>query len=147
MWECRDVPPSYIPTCPHPYTATSQYFQIPMTLSLSLAHPDTLIVHLREGAEETEISVRPAAAGARSLLRALDDALTDGYGECFWPGSPGGQYWWIFKRDAESIEVVAMWTRGGATGWEHTFRATDAASWVEEQLTTALDRLGLRLAS
>ena len=115
-----------------------------MHLALSLDPYDTLVVHLKEAAEETTVSVHPSSAGARSLLRALDHAVTDGYGECFWPGSPGGQYWWIFKRDDDAIEVCAMWSRGGASGWEHVFRATDAAAWVEEQLTTEIDRLGLR---
>jgi hypothetical protein len=118
-----------------------------MHLSLTLEPHDVLVVHLREGAEETAIAVRPSRPGVDSLLRALDEALTDGYGECFWPGSPGGQYWWIFKRTDATMEVIAMWTRGGATGWEHSFRATDAASWVEERLITELDRLGLRPAT
>ena len=117
-----------------------------MTLSLSLEPYDVLTVHLREGEEETTVSVRPSRAGAESLLRALHGGLADGYGECFWPGDPGGQYWWIFKRTDATMEVVVMWTRGGATGWEHTFRATDAASWVEECIATNLDRLGLRIA-
>jgi len=118
-----------------------------MHFSLSLDHPDTLVVHLQEGAEQTTVPVHPSAAGATSLLRALDHALTDGYGECFWPGSPGGQYWWMFKRDGESMEVIAMWTRGGASLWEHVFRATDSAAWVEQQVTSEIDRLGLRRAS
>jgi len=91
--------------------------------------------------------VQVSRAGAASLLRALDDGLTEGYGECFWPGSDGGQYWWIFKRDGASMEVIAMWTRGGASLWEHVFRATDAADWVEERLTSEIDRLELRTAS
>lgn len=115
-----------------------------MDLSLSIEPYDTLVVHLQEGTEQTTVSVHPSRPGATSLLRALDHAVTDGYGECFWPGAPGGQYWWIFKRVEESIEVCAMWTRGGASMWEHVFRATDAASWVEERLTSEIDRLELR---
>lgn len=118
-----------------------------MILSLTLEPHDVLTVHLREGADETTVAVRPSRPGAESLLRALNEGLTSGYGECFWPGNPGGQYWWIFKRTDAAMEVIAMWTRGGATGWEHTFRATDAATWVEECLTTEIDRLGLRTAS
>jgi hypothetical protein len=114
-----------------------------MHLSLSLEPHDTLVVHLQEGREQATVPVHPSRPGAQSLLRTLDLALTDGYGECFWPGAPGGQYWWIFKREHESIEVIAMWTRGGASLWEHVFRATDAAAWVEEQLTSEIDRLGV----
>lgn len=118
-----------------------------MQLSLSLDHPDTLVVHLLEGTEATTVSVHPAAAGATSLLRALDHALADGYGECFWPGVPGGQYWWMFKREGDAMDVIAMWTRGGASLWEHVFRATDSAVWVEQQVTSEIDRLGLRRES
>jgi hypothetical protein len=118
-----------------------------MNLRLSLEPLDTLLVHLQEGSAQTTVSVQVSRAGAASLLRALDDGLTDGYGECFWPGSDGGQYWWIFKRDRASMEVIAMWTRGGASLWEHVFRATDAADWVEERLTSEIDRLALRTAS
>lgn len=118
-----------------------------MHLTFSIEPHDTLVVHLQEGAEKATVAVHPSIAGATSLLRALDDALADGYGECFWPGSPGGQHWWIFKRVETSIEVIAMWTRGGASLWEHVFRATDAASWVEDQLTSEIDRLGLRAES
>ena len=115
-----------------------------MDVRLALEPPDTLVVHLREHDTEATVSVRHAPVGARTLLDALRRAMADGYGECFWPGSPGGQYWWMFRREAESLEVVAMWTRGGASLWEHVFRATDSADWVRERLDDELDRIGLR---
>jgi hypothetical protein len=114
-----------------------------LNLHYSLDSHDALTVHLREGDEETTVSARPSRAAAQSLTRALDAAMADGYGDCFWPGLTGGQYWWIFKRDAERIETIAMWTRGGASLWEHVFRATDAASWVEERVKDEATRLGL----
>ena len=116
-----------------------------MTLDLELGTDDTLLVHLREGDEQTTVAVRPSTAGAASLQRALNDALAHGYGECFWPATTGGQYWWIFKRDAERLETIAMWTRGGASLWEHVFRATDAADWVRDRIQRDLGRLGLAL--
>ena len=48
----------------------------------------------------------------------------------------------MFKRTDDALEVIAMWTRGGASLWEHVFRATDAAAWVEERLETEASRLG-----
>jgi hypothetical protein len=110
-------------------------------LDLTLEPPDTLVVHLRDGAEQTTVAVRPSQAGADSLARALGDALTGGYGECFWPAPEGGQYWWIFRRDDESLETVALWTRGGASLWEHVFRATDAAGEVRDQFEAARGRV------
>jgi hypothetical protein len=115
-------------------------------LQLDLDPHDVLIVRLREGAEETSVSVHPASAGAASLIRAVDDALASGYGECFWPGLTGGQYWWIVKRDADTIDLIAMWTRGGAAGWEHVFRATDSASWLRDRIAADVRRLGLSAA-
>jgi hypothetical protein len=112
-------------------------------LHLEIEAPDVLVVHLREGSEETTVSVHPSRAGAGSLWRALEAAMTEGYGECFWPGATGGQYWWMFKRDGETLETIAMWTRGGASLWEHVFRATDAAAWVRELIDGEIRRLGL----
>jgi hypothetical protein len=34
-----------------------------------------------------------------------------------------------------------MWTRSGATGWEHVFRATDAAGWIRDRLIAETSRL------
>jgi hypothetical protein len=114
-----------------------------MTLSLTIGPHDILTIRLQEGREHAAVSVRPSVAGATSLARALDAAMAHGYGECFWPGDPGGQYWWIFKRDDETLETIAMWTRGGASLWEHVFRATDAAAWVHDRLMDEIRRLGL----
>ena len=112
-----------------------------MDLGLRIEPYDTLVVTLRDGVGEATVSVHPAQAGVQSLVRALEAAMDQEYGECFWPGAPGGQYWWIFKRSADTLEVIVMWTRGGATGWEHVFRATDAARWVSDRLTQEIDRL------
>jgi hypothetical protein len=114
-----------------------------MQIRCEIEPPDVLVVHLREGDAETHVAVSPAAAGATSIRRALEAALEIGYGECFWPGRPGGQYWWIFKRDAETLETIAMWTRGGAALWEHVFRATDSAAHVHQALVSEIQRLGV----
>ena len=90
------------------------------------------------------MTVSPASAGATSLLRAVDEAMADGYGESFWPALTGGQYWWIFKRDENRMETIVMWTRGGASLWEHVFRATDSAVWVRDQVASETARLGLK---
>ena len=105
-----------------------------MDLTLAIEPHETLVVTLHDGQRQTTVSVRPAAAGARSLSAALDQGMTEGYGECFWPGFEGGQYWWIFKRHPHTMEVMAMWTRGGAALWEHVFRAKAEAAWVHDRL-------------
>ena len=112
-----------------------------MDLGLTIEPYDMLVVSLRDGADETTVSVHPSQAGVQSLVRALDAAIAEGYGECFWPGAPGGQYWWIFQRRDETLEVIVMWTRGGAALWEHVFRTTDAVRWVRDRLAQEIDGL------
>ena len=115
-----------------------------MDLTLSVEHRDELTVRLRDGRDEATVTISPVGAASLSLSRALDDAMSAGYGECFWPGQPGGQYWWIFKRVDATLEVALMWTRGGASLWEHVFRATDAVSWIRERWQSELGRIGTR---
>ena len=103
---------------------------------------DGLVVHLKDGAVQTSVSVPQSRPGATSLRRALESALRDAHGECFWPCTTGGQYWWMFQRDGAAPEVIVMWTRGGASLWEHVFRATESVDWVRTRFTEELDRLG-----
>jgi len=110
-------------------------------LRLTVEAPDRLVVHLCEGQDETTVTVSPSGAGMRSLGRAIDDAMVHGYGECFWPGMPGGQYWWVFRRREATLETAVMWTRGGASLWEHVFRATDAAEWIRDRFAEETARL------
>src|SRR5689334_14895459 len=110
------------------------------------------VVALRSRRSTGAISAPSAARGsslsrwrasARTLTRTLGHALADGYGECFWPSLDGGHYWWMLRRDHDTLEVAVMWSRGGASGWQRVFRATDAAAWVNERVTSETDRLGL----
>ena len=117
-----------------------------MDLRLTLQSQNELVVHLQEGAVATTVAVPGARAGAESLTRAVDDVVAHGYGECFWPALEGGHYWWMFRRDGDSMEVVTMWSRGGASGWEHVFRALDSVAWVRERLDAEVGRLGLNVS-
>jgi hypothetical protein len=119
--------------------------QFPMNIHLALEPHDTLLIRLQEGTHETTISAYPARGGALVLRRTLASAIDEGYGECYWPAPTGGQYWIIFKRDAEVLELMIMWTRGGASSWEHVFRSTDAASWIADRLDSELARLELNV--
>lgn len=112
-----------------------------MDIRLAREAHDELIVHLRDGQDETSVSVPQSRPGIESLTRALNSALADGHGECFWPCTTGGQYWWMFKHSGSSLEVIVMWTRGGASLWEHVFRATDATDWVQLRFLEEIARL------
>jgi hypothetical protein len=113
-----------------------------MDLRLAIASRDELVVHLQEGTIATAVAVTGAKPGIESLTRAVNDAVAQGYGECFWPALEGGHYWWMFRRTDEALEVVAMWSRGGASGWQHVFRAIDSVAWVRERLEAEIGRLG-----
>ena len=114
-----------------------------MDIRLERQGRDELIVHLKDGSVETSVSVPQARPGAASLMRALESAVASGHGECFWPCTTGGQYWWMFRREHDALEAIVMWTRGGASLWEHVFRATDQVTWVHERLSSELERLDL----
>ena len=113
-----------------------------MELRLAIDPPDALTVHLVDGTTRTTMTVPNVQAGIDSLARALDDAMTHGYGECFWPALEGGHYWWMFRREAESLDLATMWSRGGASGWQHVFRALDSAAWIRERLISESELLG-----
>jgi hypothetical protein len=112
-------------------------------LRFAIEHDDVLTVVLRDGEAQAALSAQPAAAAVQSLGRALEAAMSHGYGECFWPAATGGVYWWIFSRRDESLETTALWTRGGVAIWEHVFRATDGAEWIRERLRAEMAALGL----
>ena len=114
-----------------------------MDVRLTREGHDELVVHLRDGADETTVSVPQARPGAESLMRALDTALATGHGECFWPCTTGGHYWWMFKRDGAALELIVMWTRGGVATWEHVFRATASVDWIRGQIVEELHRIEL----
>jgi|GEM_PF-1581912 len=113
-----------------------------MDLTIELDDHDHLAVSIADGNERKTVSAPNAPHAAALLLQAIEDAVKDGYGECFWP-APDGQYWWMFRRDHETLEVVAMWTRGGASGWQHVCRGTDSAEWIRSRVAAELTRLEL----
>ena len=104
-----------------------------------LERPDAsrLIAHLSEGSEKTDVIGWNQAWCAEQLLAALEDAATDGYGECFWP-EPTGQFWWMLKREEDRLEIAVLWSRSSAVGWQHIFRATDGFGYMRELIMQAM---------
>jgi hypothetical protein len=114
-----------------------------MDLALDIDGNGRLVGHLREGAVETVVTAAQPQAAAAAVVAAIGEAAGAGYGECFWAESTG-QYWWMFRRTDETVEVVVLWSSGAVTGWQHVFRATDAIGWVRQRLDDELQKLGLR---
>jgi len=113
-----------------------------MNLTIELDDHDHLTVSIIDGGERPTVASPHAARAGALLLHAIDQAIAEGYGECLWP-APDGEYWWMFRRDHETLEVAVMWTRGGASGWQHVSRGTDAATWIRARVHAELGRLGL----
>jgi hypothetical protein len=76
------------------------------------------------------------------LLAALEDARATGYGECLWE-EQGGDYRWMFRVAGERLIVVALWSTGTLTGWEHVFRGECDLGWFAGRLRSDLERYGL----
>ena len=101
-----------------------------MNLVIDSANAQNIVVRLREGAAETTVTGWFTSRAVTALLTALDGvAAGEGYAECFWP-EPTGQYWWMFNREGQRLEVVVLWSRGAVTGWEHVFRAADEVTYL-----------------
>lgn len=113
-------------------------------MTLTIERPDThrLVARLREGTVETEITGWRPEQSSADLLAALDAAEAEGYGECFWP-EPMGQYWWMFKREDRSVEVVVLFSRSSAVGWQHVFRAADEFGYVRDMFRAEFSRNSL----
>jgi hypothetical protein len=110
-----------------------------MNISLSLDGP-RLTATLVEGKETAEVIGWGASNAAALLEAAVDDAEIHGYGECFWP-EPTGHFWWMLRREDQRLEVVVLWSRSSAVGWQHVFRAADEMSYFRERVRLELARL------
>ena len=56
------------------------------------------------------------------LRSAVESALSDGQGECFWPEATG-EYRWLFRSEGNTMRIAILWSMGTLTGWEHRFWA------------------------
>ena len=101
-----------------------------MNVEIESATPQQLVIRLREGTVETTITGWHTSRAVTALMSALEVVSAgEGYAECFWP-EPTGQYWWMFNREGQRLEVVVLWSRGAVTGWQHVFRAADEVGYL-----------------
>jgi hypothetical protein len=112
-----------------------------MNITMTMEEPARLVATLREGETETAAHGAHGKAAATELLRAIEEARTTGYGECFWH-EVTGQYWWMFRREETRVEVVVLWSSGAVTGWQHVFRATDEIGWLADRVREQLAACG-----
>lgn len=101
-----------------------------MNVEIASVNPQQIVVRLREGAIDTTVTGWHTSRAVTALLTALEIVEAgEGYAECFWQ-EPTGQYWWMFSREGQRLEVVVLWSRGAVTGWQHVFRAADEVTYL-----------------
>lgn len=113
-----------------------------MNITLERRDPTRLVATLREGAEQAEVTAWNPPQAASALFSALDAAEAEGYGECFWP-EPTGHFWWMLRRDDRRLEVVVLWSRSSAVGWQHVFRAADEFDYFRDRVREEFLRFDL----
>jgi hypothetical protein len=64
------------------------------------------------------VTAADASSASMELLAALEEVGDCGYGECLWREA-AGDYRWMFRRRGPTLTVVALWSTGTLTGWEH----------------------------
>ena len=93
-----------------------------MNLTLRVDEFERLICTVDDGAAPVTVTASDPGAAAH-LVAAIDDAVRDGVGECFWEEACG-EYRWTLRREGEKLRVVVLWCTGTLTGWE-------AVLWTE----------------
>jgi hypothetical protein len=92
------------------------------------------------GAHATVTSSDPDSA-ITDLRVAVESAVTDDFGECFWHEATG-EYRWLFRREGGRMRVVVLWSMGTLTGWEHRFWAECDAADFRDTMRAAIEACG-----
>jgi len=71
---------------------------------------------------QTTVSGSDRYAAMSDLRAAVESALTEGLGECFWHEAMV-DYRWLFRREGGIMRFVIIRSTGTLTGWEHCFWA------------------------
>jgi hypothetical protein len=111
-----------------------------MRLTIVTDDLQRLICTLSEGECHATVTASNTHEAAAGLVAAMEDALKDGCGECFWDEA-GGQYRWVMKREGEKVKLAVIWSSGVITGWEHVFWTECDFADLAGQIHTALAAL------
>jgi hypothetical protein len=88
--------------------------------------------------EHAMVTGSDAAAALAELESAVDSALKEGLGECFWHES-AGDYRWLFRKEGAMMRIVILWSIGTITGWEHRFWAECDANEFRDAMQAAIE--------
>lgn len=82
-----------------------------------------------------------AGAAITEFQLAVESAVTNHHGECFWQEATG-VYRWLFRREGGKMRVVILWSMGTLTGWEHRFWAECDMEEFREAMDSAIEACG-----
>ena len=85
-----------------------------------------------KGAQAT-VTGTDYSAAVSELREAVESALREGLGECFWH-EVAGDYRWLFRREGSVMRTAILWSSGTLTGWEHKFWAECEAQEFENAM-------------
>ena len=114
----------------------------PLQLTLDIDDAGRFVMRLRQGDGSAVVTASNLDA-ADELLAAIEDARDSGLGECVWE-EQGGDYRWMLRRRQDELIVVALWSAGTLTGWEHVFRGHCGLDWLAARVREELTRHGIR---
>jgi hypothetical protein len=113
-----------------------------LQLTLDIDEAGRFVARLQQG-EASALVTASNLDAADQLLAAIEDARGSGLGECLWE-EQGGDYRWMLRRRGDELIVVALWSAGTLTGWEHVFRGRCGLDWLKARVREELMRHGLR---
>jgi hypothetical protein len=99
-----------------------------------------LVCTLVEGANTAMATASDVPGATQVIEAALADVRTADCGECVW-AEGGGEYRWMFRRHADRLTVVVLWSAGTLRGWQHVFRCECDADWFDRRVQDELARL------
>jgi uncharacterized protein YegP (UPF0339 family) len=113
-----------------------------MEFTLDIDDGGRFVARLSADGHKTRLVTSSLLPAVADLLAAVEDARDTGYGECLWQ-EQGGDYRWMFRAAGERLTVVALWSTGTLTGWEHVFRGDCDLDWFASRVREGLARHGL----
>jgi hypothetical protein len=76
------------------------------------------------------------------LRTAVESAVADGLGECFWQEAMV-EYRWLFHREGNVMRIAILSSLGTLTGWEHLFWAECDVEEFQNVMHKAIEAFGV----
>ena len=95
---------------------------------------------LSDGETHGIVTASDPAQALQGLSSAVDSAMLNGIGECFWHEA-AGEYRWVLRRTGDSVRIAVMWSTGTLCGWEHVFWSECDSAAFARQMREGIARL------